>query len=118
MIQAHRQRHQENAEAQTWKQQSGSLGHRTRLHGNELRLRSGCRQTGTAMKPYIICHMLSSVDGKIDNAARCNKDLARLMTRSSERSYGRSRVRGNGCEAERRCLDLRSHDDAAALRGG
>src|ERR1700730_11346297 len=60
---------EDNAEAQTWKQQSGSLGHRTLLHGNELRLRSGCRQTGTAMKPFIICHMLSSVDGKIDGAA-------------------------------------------------
>src|SRR5258707_11747774 len=38
--------------------------------------------------------------------------------RSSGRSHGRRRVRGNGCEAERRCLDLRSNDDGAALRGG
>ena len=27
------------------------------------------RRKGTAMRPYIICHMLSSVDGKIDGAA-------------------------------------------------
>src|SRR2546425_8445576 len=33
-----------NAKAQT--QQFGSLGHRARLHGNELWLRSGCRQAG------------------------------------------------------------------------
>ena len=33
----------ENAEAQTWKSELGSLGSRTRLHGNELRLRSGWR---------------------------------------------------------------------------
>ncbi|HET9376575.1 MAG TPA: aldo/keto reductase, partial [Chthoniobacterales bacterium] len=31
-----RHRHQKNGEAQTWKRQSGSLGHRARLHGNEL----------------------------------------------------------------------------------
>src|SRR5713226_5779805 len=36
---------EDNAKAQTWKQQSGSLGHRARLHGTELWLRSGGRST-------------------------------------------------------------------------
>src|SRR5271166_4233347 len=58
MIQAHRQRHQENAEAQTWKQQSGSLGHRTRLHGNELRLRSGCTKRDRNETLYHMSHAL------------------------------------------------------------
>src|SRR6266478_1301223 len=35
-----------NEKAQTWKKQSGSLCSRTRLHGNELWLRSGRRQEG------------------------------------------------------------------------
>ena len=35
-----------HAEAQTWKQRSGSVGHRSGLHGNELRLRPGRRQAG------------------------------------------------------------------------
>src|SRR5690348_8520107 len=35
-----------NAEAQTWKEQLGSFGPRFRLHGNELWLWSGWRQTG------------------------------------------------------------------------
>src|SRR6202022_436766 len=33
-----------NAEAQTWKKQFGSLGYRAGLHGNELWLRSGRRK--------------------------------------------------------------------------
>ena len=33
-----------NAKAQTWKKQSGSLGHRARLHGNELWLRPAERK--------------------------------------------------------------------------
>jgi hypothetical protein len=37
----------------------------------DLRTRTGARlpAKGTALRPYIICHMLSSVDGKIDGAA-------------------------------------------------
>jgi len=36
-------RRRNNAEAQTWEERPGSLGYRTRLHGNELWLRSGPR---------------------------------------------------------------------------
>src|SRR5213594_722573 len=35
-----------NAEAQTWKEQLGSVGAGARLHGHELRLRSGWGQAG------------------------------------------------------------------------
>src|ERR1700690_4483617 len=35
-----------NAKAQTWKKQLRSIGHRARLHGNELRLWSSCGQEG------------------------------------------------------------------------
>jgi len=51
----------------------------------------------------------------LSHALVCGREDRR---RSSGRSHGRRRVRGNGCEAKRRCLDLRSNDDAAALRGG
>src|SRR5437879_2685958 len=47
-------RRRNNAKAQTRKQQSGSLGDRARLHGNELRLRSGWRQEGDDC-PYTAC---------------------------------------------------------------
>src|SRR6058998_1493632 len=40
---------QSNEKAQTWKKQSGSVGHRPRLHGNELRLWSGCGQKGDGL---------------------------------------------------------------------
>src|SRR6185312_13374244 len=36
----------QNAEAQTWKEQSRSVGDRTRLHGTELRLWTRCGQAG------------------------------------------------------------------------
>jgi len=36
----------ENAEAQTWKQQPGSIGARARLHANELWRQPGWRQAG------------------------------------------------------------------------
>src|SRR5262249_43108399 len=35
-----------NAEAQTWKERLGSVGHRAGLHGNELFLRPAQRQAG------------------------------------------------------------------------
>src|SRR6266852_2925149 len=39
-------RRRNNAETQTWKKQPGSIGDRTRLHGNEFWLRSRRRQAG------------------------------------------------------------------------
>ena len=60
---------------------------------------------------------LGDVHGVIHAAGVSPSQAAPETILSSGRNYGQSRVRGNGCEAERRCLDLRSHDDAAALRG-
>src|SRR6266404_6028151 len=39
-------RRRSNEKTQTWKKQSGSVGHRARLYGNELWLRSRWRQAG------------------------------------------------------------------------
>src|ERR1017187_1776482 len=42
-----------NAEAQAWKEQPGSFGARTRLHGHELRLRPGWGHAGDDVAPTV-----------------------------------------------------------------
>ena len=59
------------------------------------------------MKPYIICHMLSSVDGKIDGAA-----LGAVMDKAE---YEATAAKLNG-DAWIWCLAERGHDDAGADR--
>src|ERR1035441_2684876 len=67
-----------NAKAETWKKQLRSLGHRARLHGNELRLWSGCGQKGDDLSDSVCRRTWRNV----------------LRHRRSLRSFHQRRTRG------------------------